>query len=107
MHHVLGQNGGRGRAVAGDVIGLDGRFFEQLGAHILIRVVQFDLFSYRHAVVGDGRRAKLLVDGHVAALGAEGGGNGRGNRVDAALQLAASVFREYELLCAHCLITPW
>ncbi len=101
MDHVLGQDGGGGGAIAGDVVGFDRRFLEELGAHVFKGVFQLDFLGDGDAVVGDGRRAELLVDGDVAALGAEGGGYGRGDRVDAAFQLAASVFREYDLLRRH------
>ena len=71
----LGQHGGGGGAVAGDVVGLGGGFLEQLGAHVLVRVFQFDFLGHGHAVVGDGGGAEFLVQRHVAALGAEGGGH--------------------------------
>ena len=67
----LGEHrGGRG-AVAGDVLGLGGGFLEQLRAHVLERVVELDVAGDGHAVMGDGRRAVLLVQRDVAALGAE------------------------------------
>jgi hypothetical protein len=69
VDHVLGQDGGGGGAVAGDVVGLDGRFLEQLGAHVLIRVLQLDLLGHGHAVVGDGGRAELLVEATLRPLG--------------------------------------
>ena len=49
----LGQHGGGGGAVAGDVVGLRGRFFDQLGAEVFVRVVQLDLLGHGHAVLGD------------------------------------------------------
>ena len=72
----LGQHGGGGGAVAGDVVGLGGGFLEQLGAHVLEGVLQLDFLGHGHAVVGDGGGAPLLVQGDVAALGAEGGLDG-------------------------------
>ena len=70
MHNNLGQNGGGGGAVASDVIGLGSGLFQKLRAHILIRVGQFDLFGYGHAIVGDSWGAIFLVECHIAALGA-------------------------------------
>ncbi len=67
------QNGGCGGAVAGDVVGFGGCFFEQLGAHILIGVFQFDFFCNGHTVMGDSGGTIFAVEGNVAALGTEGG----------------------------------
>ena len=69
----LGQHGGGGGAVAGDVVGLGGRFLQQLGAHVGEVVVELDLLGDGDAVVGDGRGAVLLVERDVAALRAERG----------------------------------
>ena len=104
--HGVGQHGGGGRAVAGDVIGLGGGFLEELGAHVLERVFQLDFLGHGHAVVGDGGRTELPVQGHVAALGAEGRGHGGGQDVDPGLQAPAGVLGECELLCSHCSVTP-
>ena len=71
VYQGLGQHGGGGGAVAGDVVGLGGDLLHELGAHVLELVVELHLSGDRHAVVGDGRRAELLVEDHVAALGAE------------------------------------
>ena len=67
----LGQNGRRRGAVTGDVAGLAGDFLHHLRAHVLQRVLQLDFLGHGHAVLGDERRAKLLLDNYVAALGAE------------------------------------
>ena len=82
----LGQHGGGGGAVAGDVVGLGGGFLEQLRAHVLEWIVELDLLGDGHAVVGDGRRAELLVEGDVAALRAERGLDGVGEGIDALFQ---------------------
>ena len=42
----------------------------KLRAHVLKRIVELDLLGDGHAVVGDERRAELLIEHHVAALGA-------------------------------------
>ena len=65
-----------GGAVAGHVVGFGGNFFHELGAHIFKRIVEFDLFCDRNAVVGDEGCAELLVENDVSALGAEGDFNG-------------------------------
>ena len=82
-HHRLGQHGRGGGAVAGDVVGLGRGLLEHLGAHVLERVLELDLLGDRHAVVGDRRRAPLLVDGDVAAARAERDLDGVGQGVDA------------------------
>src|SRR5271170_439659 len=68
----LGQNGGGGGAIAGDVAGLAGDFANHLRAHVLERITQFYFLGNGHAVLGDDRRAELLFDHRIAALGAEG-----------------------------------
>ncbi len=90
----LGQDGGGGGAVAGDVVGLGRGFLEQLRAHILEGIFEGDLFGDGDAVMGDGRRAEFLVERDVAALGAEGGLDGAGQHVDALLERAACLLVE-------------
>jgi hypothetical protein len=63
----LGEHGGGGGTVAGDVAGLGGDFFDHLGAHILVGIGQLDLFGDRDTVFGDRRRAPALGDDHIAA----------------------------------------
>ena len=85
-HDGLGEQGGGGGAVTGDVVGLGGDFLDELGALVLEDVLELDLTGDGHAVVGDGGGAELLVEHHIAALGAEGDLDGVGERVHAALQ---------------------
>src|SRR5215218_2777603 len=68
----LGEHGRGGGAVAGHVGGLRSDLAHHLSAHVLERIGQLDLLGHRHAVLGDGRRAELLLDNDVASLGAEG-----------------------------------
>ena len=63
----LGEDGRGGGAVAGHVAGLAGGFLDELGAHVLVGVVQLDLLGDGDAVLGDGRAAPALVDDGVAA----------------------------------------
>src|SRR5690606_4839054 len=85
----LRQNGGGGGAITGDVVGLGGGFLEELGAHVLKRVLQFNFLGDRHAVVGDGGAAPLLVQGNVATLGTESGLDGICHSIDASLERAS------------------
>ena len=88
----LGEDRRGRRAVTGHVVGLGGDFLHQLGAHVLERVLELDLASDRHTVVGDGRGAELLADDHVAALGPQGHLDGVGELVDAGLEAATGLF---------------
>src|SRR3954471_4249252 len=90
-HHGLGEHGRGGGAVTGDVVGLGRHFLGELGAHVLVGVLELDLFGDGDAVVGDGRRAPLLVDDDVATLGAERHLHRVGEPVDAALQRVTGV----------------
>ena len=87
--HRLGQHGRGRRAVTGDVVGLGGDLLGELGAEVLVRVVQLDLLGDRDAVVGDRGGAPLLVDDDVAAPRAERHLDRVGELVDAALERLA------------------
>ncbi len=79
----LAEDRGGRRAVAGDVVGLGRDLLGELRADVLERVLQLDVLRDRDAVVGDRRRAELLLEDDVAALGAERDLDGVGERVDA------------------------
>ena len=98
-HDRLRDDDGGRRAVAGDVVGLGRGFLEKLRAHVLERILELDLTRDGHAVVGHGRGAELLVDGDVAALGAEGRLDGVRHLVDAGLERGSRLLGELELLC--------
>ena len=85
-HDLLGQHGGGGGAVAGHVVGRGGDLAHELGALVLEDVLDLDLASDGHAVVGDGGGAELLVEHDVAALGAERDLDRVGYRVDTLLE---------------------
>ena len=70
------QHSGRGGAVAGQVGRLLGHLDDQLGAHVLETVFQFDFFRHGHAVFGHRRSTVGLVDDHVAPRGPHGNGHG-------------------------------
>ena len=61
--------------------GLAGGFLDQLGAQVLVGVVQLDLLGDGHAVLGDLGRAPALVEHGVAAAGAERAADGPGQLV--------------------------
>ena len=86
MHQRLGKHGGGGGSVTSDIVGLGRDFLGELGSEVLVRVVELDIAGHGHAVVGDGRRAPLLVEHDVAALRTEGDLHGVGEGVDAPLE---------------------
>ena len=96
----LGENGGGGRAVAGDVGGLRGDLLEHLRAHVLELVFKLDFLGDRHAVLGDARRAERLVEHDVAALGAERDLHRVGENIDAAQHAIARVLTEFDVFRA-------
>src|SRR3954468_5050774 len=67
----LGEHGGRGGAVARDVVGRRGDLAHELRALVLEDVLDLDLASDGHAVVRDRRSAELLVQDDIAAARAE------------------------------------
>ena len=87
----LGQDRGRGGAVAGDVLRLGGSFLEELRAHVLERILELDLPGDGHAVMGDRGAAVLLVQGDVASLGTERSADRVRQRVDAGLEMGTGV----------------
>ena len=54
----LGEHGGGGGAVTGDVGGLGRDLAHHLGAHVLERVLELDLLGDGDAVLGDGRASR-------------------------------------------------
>ncbi|MPN00460.1 hypothetical protein SDC9_147655 [bioreactor metagenome] len=100
-HDGLGQHGGGGGAVAGDVIGLGSHFLDHLGAHVLQLVLQFDFLGHGHAVLGHGGGAERALQHHVAALGAQGGLDGVGQDVHAFNHACAGFAAENYVFCCH------
>ena len=98
----LRQHGGGGGAVAGHVGSLRRDFADHLRAHVLERVLQFDFLGHGHAVLGDDRRAELLFDHRVAALGAERDLHGVRESIDAAQDRLAGILTSHDLLCHSC-----
>ena len=93
---------GRGRgSVAGDVRRLAGDLLDHLDAHVLVGVLDLDLASDGHAVLGHGGRAEALGDDDVAAARPEGDLDGAGELVDSATQGVARLSVEGDLLGGH------
>src|SRR5208337_1422274 len=58
----LRQHGRGGRAVAGRVGSLGGRFLDELGTHVFIGIGELDLLGHGHAVLRNRRGSPPLVD---------------------------------------------
>ena len=97
----LGEHGGGGGAVAGQVVGLGSDLTDHLGAHVLELVLEFDLLGDRHAVLGGAGSAEALVDDDVAALGAERDLHRVGEDVDAAQHALTSFTAEADFFSSH------
>ena len=95
----LGEHGRGGGAVTGDVVGLLGDLLDELGADLLVRVLELDLLGDGDTVVGDRGGAPLLLQDDVAALRAEGDLDGVGEDVHAALEAATGLLVERDDLC--------
>ena len=68
----MSQDHSGGGAIAGDIVGLGGSFFNQLRADVLEGVLQFDLFSNGDTVAANARGPPFLVEHNVTSLGSQG-----------------------------------
>jgi hypothetical protein len=100
-HDGLGQHGGGGGAVAGEVVGLGSDLTDHLGAHVLELVLEFDLLGDGDAVLGGARSAERLVDDDVAALGTERDLHRVGENVDAAQHALTGVGGKTDFFGSH------
>ena len=107
MHERLGENGGRGGPITGDIVGLLGDLLDQLCADLLVGVLQFDLLGDRDAVVGDRGSAPLLFQHHIAAARAKRDLDGVGERVQAALETAAGFLFKGDLFGHETIRPSW
>src|SRR5580658_5500335 len=89
------------RTVASDIVGLLGDFLDELGADLLPRVLEFDLLSDGYTIVGDRGGSPLLLEHHIAALGAEGYLHDVGELVHAALEAAPGFLVERDHFRCH------
>ena len=88
----VGQHGGGGGTVASGVVGFGSGLTNQGNASVLDVVFEFNFLSNGDAIVDDLGGAKLLLENHVAALGAEGNGNGLSQNIHAPFEGATGVF---------------
>ena len=102
----LGENGRGGGAVTGNVAGLGGDFLHHLRAHILEGILQFDFLRDGHAVLCDLRRAELLVENNVAALGSQRDLDGVRQQIHPAQNRLPGFFTMYDLFCCHSFSSP-
>lgn len=71
VENRLGHDRGRRCPIARHIARLRGDLADHAGAHVLVNVLQVDLLGHRHAVLGDGRGAKALLEDHVASARTE------------------------------------
>src|ERR671919_223824 len=102
----VGEHGRGRRAVAGDVVGRRGDLAYELRALVLEDVLDLDLAGDCDAVVRDRRGAELLVQDDIASLRAERHLDRVGQDVHAALERAAGILVELELLVSHLHVPP-
>src|SRR5262249_50097064 len=102
----LGEDGGGGGAVTGDVVRLAADLADQGRAHVFEPVLDLDLLGDGHAVVDHGGGTELLLNHDVPTAGPEGHFDGVGELVDAALDRLSGVSAELEFLCCHYLRAP-
>ena len=57
MDECLGEDGSGGGAVASDIVSLLGNFLDQLGADLLVSILELDFASDGNTVIGNGRGA--------------------------------------------------
>src|SRR6266446_5395218 len=101
LHDGRGQHGRGGGAVAGRIRRLGGNFAHHLGAHVLELVLKLDFLGDGDAVLGDARRAKRLIEHHIAAFGAESYPHRVGEYVDPVHHSVTSIDREFHFLGSH------
>ena len=106
-HDRLGEQGGRGRAVAGNVIGLGGHLAHHLGAHVLELVLELDLLGDGHTILGDARRPEGLVENHHAALGPKRHLDRIGQNVDTPDHARSGISAELNVFRSHVLFVSW
>ena len=105
FYDSLGKNDRGGGAVACNVVGFGGNFFNKLCAHIFERVFEFDFFCYCNAVVSNERCAEFFVEHNVSAFGSESDFNGIRNYVYARFKFF-SCFVAVFYLFSHNSISP-
>ncbi len=98
-HECLRQHGGRGGAVARNVVGLGGDALDELRTQVLERIFQIDLACDGDAVVGDRGATECLGEHHVSSARSERHLDGVGQLVDATLESPAGFLVELDLLC--------
>ena len=99
--NCLGEDGGRGRAVASVVVGLGRYLAHHLGAHVLELVGEFDLLGDGHTVLGDARGAEAFLDHDVAALWPERDLHCIGENIDALEHPVAGIEAELDFFGSH------
>ena len=103
MNHGLCQKSCGGCTITGDIVGLGGNFLHKLSAHVLKRIRELDIARDGHAIVGDGRSAKLLVQHNIATFRTKGDLNCICQSIHAAAKSAAGIFIKQNFFCHYIL----
>src|SRR3954453_815090 len=102
----LCEDGGRRRAVAGNVVRGRRDLADELCTLVLEDVLDLDLAGDGDAVIRDGGSAELLVEHDIAPLRAKGDLDRVGEDVDAALESAPCILVELQLFVSHIFFSP-
>ncbi|MNB80777.1 hypothetical protein D3C75_275440 [compost metagenome] len=97
----LCKHGCGSRTVAGNIVCLGRNFFNELSAHVLKRVFQFDFLGDCYTVVRDERAAEFLLQHHVAAFRSKSHFNRISQSVHTAKHCTAGVFTELDIFCHY------
>ncbi len=95
----LRKNRSRSCAITGIVVGLRRHLTHHLRTHVGERILQLHLLGYRNTILGNLRRTKLLVDNHVATLGAKCHLHSVAQRINTIFEKLASLYIISNLLC--------
>ena len=96
-----GQHRGSRCPIASQIRGFAGHFVDQLGSHILKRVLQFDFLADGYPILGNCWAAKRLVNNNVFSSWTHRDCNGIRQLFDTLEHLCAGLIFKHQLLSCH------
>ena len=102
----IGKHRSCSSSVTSNIICLGSNFFYQLGTHILIRILQFNLFCYGHAVLRNRRSTIFLVQHNKASTRTKRYLYSLSNLLNTAQHLFAGIFIVNQLFSHSFIKTP-
>ena len=72
MNHGLSQKSCSGSTITGNIVGLGSNLTNQLGTHILKRIIQLNVTGNGNTIISNGRCTKLLIKNYVTTLWTKG-----------------------------------